>query len=320
MAQGLCHRKIGVVELDVFSYQADADGAGAGLDALHHLLPIPQVRLGHIDVQFPADDGGKACLFQIQGRFVQDGQGQVLDNAVGLHIAEIGDFPEDAFVGDGLVTAQDDDVRGNAHALQLLYRVLGGLGLVLAGGLEIGHQGHVDVQGVVRPHLVPHLADGLDKGLAFDVADGAADLRDDDVRPGLAAHAVDETLDLVGDVGDGLHRAAQILSPPLLGDDVGIDLSRGQVGELVQVLVDEPLIVAQVQVGLRAVLGDIDLAVLIGAHGAGVHVDIGVQLLGRHLQAPGLQQTPQGCCRDPFSQTGDHTAGHKNILCHDHPS
>ena len=28
MAQGLCHRKIGVVELDVFSYQADADGAG----------------------------------------------------------------------------------------------------------------------------------------------------------------------------------------------------------------------------------------------------------------------------------------------------
>ena len=33
---------------------------------------------------------------------------------------------------------------------------------------------------------------------------------------------------------------------------------------------------AEVKVGLRAVLGDKDLAVLIGTHGAGVNVDVGV--------------------------------------------
>ena len=45
-----------------------------------------------------------------------------------------------------------------------------------------------------------------------------------------------------------------------------------------EVLVDEPLVVAEVEVGLAAVLGDEDLAVLAGVHGAGVDVDVGVEL------------------------------------------
>ena len=45
-----------------------------------------------------------------------------------------------------------------------------------------------------------------------------------------------------------------------------------------QVLVDEALVVAQVEVGLRAVVGDEDLAVLVGRHRAGIDVEVGVQL------------------------------------------
>ena len=56
-----------------------------------------------------------------------------------------------------------------------------------------------------------------------------------------------------------------------------------------QILVGEAFIVAQVQVGLRSVVGDENLAVLVGAHGAGVYVEIGVELLEGHLQSPGLQ-------------------------------
>ena len=40
---------------------------------------------------------------------------------------------------------------------------------------------------------------------------------------------------------------------------------------------------AQVQVGFRPILGDVHLPVLVGAHGAGVHVDVGVQLLRCNL-------------------------------------
>ena len=56
--------------------------------------------------------------------------------------------------------------------------MLGWLGLHLAGGLDIGHQGQVDEEGILPAEIAAQLADGLDKGQALDIADGAADLDD----------------------------------------------------------------------------------------------------------------------------------------------
>ena len=61
----------------------------------------------------------------------------------------------------------------------------------------------------------------------------------------------------------------------------------------VQVAVEEPLVVADVEVGLGAVLGDEDLAVLERVHRAGVDVEVGVELLHHHPQAAG----PAAGCR-----------------------
>jgi hypothetical protein len=44
----------------------------------------------------------------------------------------------------------------------------------------------VDVEDVRAADLAPHLADRLEEGLPLDVADGPADLDDDDVRVVLA--------------------------------------------------------------------------------------------------------------------------------------
>ena len=52
-----------------------------------------------------------------------------------------------------------------------------------------------------------HLPDGLQKRLAFDIPHRAADLADDDIGAAVL-HGVDAALDLIGDVGDDLHRAA----------------------------------------------------------------------------------------------------------------
>ena len=82
-----------------------------------------------------------------------------------------------------------------------------------------------------------------------------------------------------------------------------------------EVFVDEALVVAQIQVSLRSVVGDKDLAVLVGAHGARVHIEIGVQLLHLHPQAPLLEQTPQGGGGNSLAQAGHHAAGNKNIFC-----
>ena len=117
-------------------------------------------------------------------------------------------------------------------------------------------------------------------------------------------------------MGDDLHRGAEIFSLPLLVQNVPIDLSCGQVGVFVQVFVDESFIMPQIQVGFRTVLGHIHLAMLIGAHGARVNIDIGIQLLRGDLQTSGFQQPPQGSGGDPFAKAGDHTAGHKYIFRH----
>ena len=85
------------------------------------------------------------------------------------------------------------------------------------------------------------------------------------VRVAVARDARDPLLDLVGDVRDDLDGAAEVVAAALLGDDRLVDPAGGDVGELGQVLVDEPLVVAEVEVRLGAVVGDEDLAVLVRA-------------------------------------------------------
>ena len=117
-------------------------------------------------------------------------------------------------------------------------------------------------------------------------------------------------------MGNDLHRLAQIFAAAFFGEHVPVYLSRSEVGVLVQILVDKAFIMPQVQVGLRAVLGHEYLAVLIGAHGAGVYIDIRVQLLGRHLQTAAFQKAAKRGRRDALAQAGHHAARHKNILRH----
>ena len=76
-----------------------------------------------------------------------------------------------------------------------------------------------------------------------------------------------------------LHGGAEVLAAALLVEDVPVNFTGRQIGVPVQVLIDEALVMSEVEVGLRAVLGHVDFAVLIRAHGARVDVDVRVELL-----------------------------------------
>ena len=230
-------------------------------------------------------------------------------------VAEQGDLLAD-LVGDRLVRAEHDHVGLDADAAQLLDRVLGGLRLELARGGQRGQQRHVDVQHVRPPDVLAHLADGLEERQRLDVADRAADLDDHDVRVAVAGDAHDALLDLVGDVRDDLDRAAEVVAAALLGDDRLVDAAGGDVAELGQVLVDEALVVAQVEVGLGAVVGDEDLAVLVRRHRARVDVDVRIELEDGDGEAAGLEQPPDAGGGDAFAEGGGDASGHKDILRH----
>ena len=136
------------------------------------------------------------------------------------------------------------------------------------------------------------------------------------VRSRAFGQGADAALYFVGYVRDGLHGAAEVLASPLLLDDTGVHPSGGEVREAVEVLVYEALVVAEVEVGLSPVRGDVYLAVLVGAHGARVHVYVGVQLLRRDLEAARLQEPAQRGSRDALAESRYHTARDENVLCH----
>ena len=134
--------------------------------------------------------------------------------------------------------------------------------------------------------------------------------------PPSRADALDPLLDLVGDVGDDLDRAAQVVAAALLGDDGLVDAAGRDVGELGQVLVDEPLVVAQVEVRLGAVVGDEDLAVLVGRHRPRVDVDVRVELEDGDGEAAGLEEPADAGGGDALAEGGGDASGHKDILRH----
>src|SRR5690242_17841099 len=114
----------------------------------------------------------------------------------------------------------------------------------------------------LAPKLVAELANGLEKGQALDIANRAADLADDKI---LAAEVgQDELLDRVRNVGDHLHRRAEILAAPLAADHCRVDPAGGNRIAAPRGDADVALVMPEIEIGLGAVIGDVDLSVLIG--------------------------------------------------------
>ena len=214
-------------------------------------------------------------------------------------VAEEGDLALE-LAGERAVGAAEEDVGLDADGEHLLDGVLGGLGLQLLRGGDPGDEGDVDEDGVFAAEVLAHLADGFEEGQGFDVADGAADFDDGDVAVGRdLAHGV---LDLVGDVGDDLDGLAEVVAAALLGDDLLVDAAGGEVVVAGELGVGEALVVAEVEVGFGAVVGDEDLAVLEGRHGAGIDVEVGVELHQVDAEAAGFEQAADGGCGETLAE------------------
>ena len=181
------------------------------------------------------------------------------------------------------------DVGLDADTLELLYGVLGGLGLQLARSGEIGHVGQVYAHGVLA-QLPLQLTDGLQEGLALDVAHRAADFGNHEVVLVLLAQIEHVALDFVGNVGNHLDGLAQIVAPTFLVDDALVDASRGEVVVAGGLYARKAFVMPQVQVSFLSVVGHIAFAVLVRVQRTRVDVDIRVELLDGNVVAACLQQ------------------------------
>ncbi len=173
----------------------------------------------------------------------------------------------------------------------------------------------MDVQAVLLAHVERKLADRFQERHSLDVADGAADLGDDDIDI-IGGELSDRRLDLVGHVRNDLHGAAEIIAAPLLLDDGRVNLAGRVVAIAGERGVGEPFVMAQVEVGLGAVVQDVDLAVLVRVHRAGIDVDVRVELLQADAEASPFQQHADGCGGETFAERADHAAGDEDMLGH----
>src|SRR3546814_347774 len=271
----LADRLVGVLVVDILADDADGDLVDRVFGGLDHGQPLGQVgRLRGAVVQTQALGHHLVQALGVQPHRDLVDVVQVHDRDHGLFrdVGERGDLAPLA-VGQRLLAAAQQHVGLDADRTQLLDRVLGGLGLELAGRGDVRHQGQVHEQRLVRAALGADLADRLQERQGFDVAHGAADLHQPHVV--TVGGGVDAALDLVGDVRDHLNGGAQVVAGALLADHVLVDLAGGDRVLARQPGVDEALVVAKVQVGLGAVVGDVHLAVLERAHRARVDVMYG---------------------------------------------
>ena len=176
-----------------------------------------------------------------------------------------------------------------------------------------GHEREVDVHAAPAPDVDRELADRLEERQRLDVAHRAADLGDDDVDVARLGDQADALLDLVGDVRDDLDRAAEVVAAALAPDDAVVDAARGDVRRARRVRVREALVVAEVEVGLGAVLGDEHLAVLVRRHRAGIDVDVRVELLQPDREAPGDEESADRRGGDALAQRRDDAAGDEDV-------
>ena len=309
----LVHREVGVVQLHVLADERDLDVLAPVDDQVGEVLPLAEHGGRRVEAEPLADELVEALALEELRDQVDVGHVGRADHGLGVDVGEQRDLLADV-VGEHVARAADDDVRVDTDAAQLVDRVLGRLRLQLAGGLDERHQRDVEVEDVLLPDLAPELADRLEERQRLDVADGAADLGDDDVGGLRDGAAPDARLDLVRDVRDHLHRRAEVVALALLAQHRLPDRAGAVARVAGEVLVDEALVVAEIEIGLGAVLGDEHLAVLERAHRAGVDVEVRVELLRLHAEPAGLQQAAERGGDDPLAERRDDAAGDEDVL------
>ena len=280
MVERLDHRQVGVGQAHILADETDPHRRRCLADAADKGLPLDQIHRPGFQAELPAYDLVEPLGPQDQGNLVEAGRVRACDHRFRRYVAQARDL-ELEFFGERGLAAADDGVGLHAPRAQLGDGMLSRLGLLLPGGPDERHQRDVHVADVLPAHVQAELPDRLEEGQDLDVADGAAYLRDHDVDV-VAGESGDAALDLIGDVGDHLHGATEIVAAALRGDHVRVDRSGRPVGPPGEALVDEAFIVTEVEVGLTAVVGDEHLAVLKRVHGARVDIQVGIKLEHRH--------------------------------------
>ena len=178
--------------------------------------------------------------------------------------------------------------------------MLGRLRLELSSGRYVRDKSEMDEETVLASHLLAHLANRLEERQGFDIADGATDFDNRDVDGfGDTANGF---LDFIRHMGNHLDSFSEVVSAAFLLNDGFVNATGGEIVAARQLRVCITLVVAEIEIGLSAIVGDVDLTVLIGTHRSGIDIQVRVELQQADLESTALQQTADGGGRQSLTQ------------------
>ena len=142
--------------------------------------------------------------------------------------------------------------------------------------------------GVFAGKFVAHLAHRFKERLTFDVAHRATDLNQGNFCTSAFAEQMNSSFNFTGNVGNNLNGTTQIVTPPFTVDDFLIDLTCANRAGLFQTQITKTFVMSQVQIRFRAIVQDVNLAVLIRTQGARVDIKVWVKFLNSDIKSAGF--------------------------------
>ncbi len=197
--------------------------------------------------------------------------------------------------------AAKQNLRLQADLAQLCDALLGRLRLQFARRPDVRNERDVHVHDILRADFENELPDRFEKRQPLDVAGRSANFRDDDVGFALIRHLANAILDFVGHVRNHLHGLAEVIAAPLPQDHVFINLAAGEIVVPREHAIGEALVMAEIEIGLRAVIQHINLAMLERIHRPRIDVQVRIELLEHDPQTAQLEQGAEGSRRQAFA-------------------
>ena len=188
-----------------------------------------------------------------------------------------------------MLRTDDDQVWLDTQAAQFLDAVLSRFCFHFFCCTEVRNQRTVDVHDFFAAQVGFHLANRFQEWQGLDIPYCSADFSDDNIRFRRFRCPQKAIFDFIGDVWDDLDRSAKIIAAALFLNNRRIDFPRCHIRIFVQVDVDETLVMAQVQIRFRAVIGYENFSVLVRAHRARVNVDVWIEFLDCDVQSSVFQ-------------------------------
>ena len=299
---------VSVMELGIFTADRHRHLFFRIFDLLHDLFQVVQVRRAGFEVELIDHQLVEFLRRQLQ-RHLVDGIGiHRLDHRLRAHVAEQGDLFLGRFI-DRTIGAADQEVRLDPDLTQAHHAVLGRLGFEFPRHPDKRQQGQVHGDGVGMAGFQAKLPHRFQKRQTLDIAYRPPHFHDDHIGIRLAGQQHNTLLDLIGDVGDHLHRSTKIIAPPLFRDHSIVNLPGGHIVHLRHVLIDKALVMSQIEVGLRPIFGNKHFTMLVGAHRPRIHIQVGIEFHDGDLEAARFQQQTQGSTGNSLAQRRHDPAG-----------